>query len=240
MNILAIDTSTSYLSLAVGKDNKVLNSSNVLLEKVLSSSIIDRIDKILKKSRLTLSKIDGFAVGLGPGSFTSLRIGLSTIKAFAFSLDKPIVGIPSLDLIAQNVAQPKNEGMQICVLSDARRSLVYSCLYQVNGRGLKSVMPYHLSPLEDVLSRIKGDVMFVGDGALLYKEQIKKVLSPQQITFANERQSRPEAKNLLLLACDRFSKSKIDDVRKLFPLYLYPEDCQVDKKSLSQKLGRKI
>src|SRR3989304_5415259 len=105
MKILSIDTSTKTFSLAVSDGEEILRSRNIKITRVLSSSIIPSIHQILKKAGIALSQLDGFAVGLGPGSFTSLRVGLSTIKAFALATGKPVVGIPSLDVLALNVLE---------------------------------------------------------------------------------------------------------------------------------------
>ena len=134
MNLLAIDTSTKNLSLAVTKKGKVVKFRNVKLTRPLSSSIMPSIKKILNSAGITLSKLDGFAVGLGPGSFTGLRVGLSTIKGLAFATKKPVVGISSLDVLAMNI---KEDCAQICTLCDAKRNLVYACLYEKKGATLK-------------------------------------------------------------------------------------------------------
>ena len=81
MKILSIDTSTKNFSLAVSKDGRVLRYRNIFLDKVLESSIIPSIEGILKSADVRFKDLDGFAIGLGPGSFTSLRVGLSTIKS---------------------------------------------------------------------------------------------------------------------------------------------------------------
>ena len=83
MLILSIDTSTKHFSLAVSENGTVLGSKSLKSKKVLSSTIIPAIEKVLKKAGVTLDKIDGFAVGLGPGSFTSLRVGVATVKGLA-------------------------------------------------------------------------------------------------------------------------------------------------------------
>src|SRR3989338_9976041 len=103
MNILALDTSTKQFSLAVSVKGKIVAQRNIVLKKVLSSSIIPTIDQMLKRLKMTFKDIDGFVVALGPGSFTSLRVGLSTVKAFALATAKPVLGIPSLDALAQGV-----------------------------------------------------------------------------------------------------------------------------------------
>ena len=134
MHFLSIETSTKNCALAVSKDAKVLCARNFPSEKLLEDSIIPAIDKVLKLAKLSFAKVDAFAVGLGPGSFTSLRVGLSTVKAFCLATGKPVVGICSLDVIAEGVAAlPCDE---ICVIVDARRGMLYSGLYQKTPQGL--------------------------------------------------------------------------------------------------------
>src|SRR3989338_11122809 len=131
MNILSIDTSSKIFSLAFSRNEKILACRSIALKDVLSSAIVPALKKILREARVSLPQLDGFAIGLGPGSFTSLRVGLSTVKAFAFATCKPVVGIPSLDVIAMNAVIDNNE--DICVMTDAKRNLIYNCLYEKNG-----------------------------------------------------------------------------------------------------------
>ena len=225
MNLLAIDTSTKHFSLAVAGDGKVLRYRSIFLKKVLSDSIMPAIEGILKKSGLTLAKIDGFTVGLGPGSFTSLRVGLATVKGLAFATRKSVVGIPSLDVLAMNV---KDDG-QVCAVCDAKRNMVYACLYQKKGDALKRKSKYLLADIKDVLKQIKGEVIFVGDGVPLFRETIEKTAGVKA-RFAGEKQMYPRAKHLVTLALKRFEAKDYDSAESIVPLYLYPEDCQVARK----------
>ena len=225
MNILALDTSSKHFSLAVAKDGKTLCYRSILLKKVLSDSIMPAIQGILKKSGLTLAKLDGFAVGLGPGSFTSLRVGLSTVKGLAFALKKPVVGVSSLDVLALNV---KEDG-QVCVVCDAKRNMAYACLYQKKGGALKRKSKYLLTDIENVLKQIKGEATFVGDGVPLFREAIEKATGIKA-HFAGEKQMYPQAKHLVALAMKRFEAKEYDKAESLVPLYLYPKDCQVRNK----------
>ena len=230
MNILALDTSSKHFSLAVVKDGKVLYSRSIFLKKVLSDSIMPAIEGILKKAGLKLAKLDGFAVGLGPGSFTSLRVGLSTVKGLAFALKKPVVGVPSLDVLALNV---KEDG-QVCVVCDAKRNMAYACLYQKTGDTLKRKSKYLLTDIQNVLKQVKGEVIFIGDGVPLFREAIEKAVGIKA-QFASEKQMYPQAKHLATLALKRFESKEYDAAESLVPLYLYPEDCQVTNKVVSSK-----
>jgi len=205
--------------MAVAQDKKILASRHVKLTKVLSSSIMPEIEKILKKTRTPLSSLDGFAVGLGPGSFTSLRVGLSTVKAFSLSTGKKVVGISSLDVMAMNV----KEGGHVCVASDAKRNLLYACFYTKKDNQLTRESDYLLISPQQLLNQLSQETILVGDGIKLLGEGIKNIRK-------DGISESPQAKNLALLALQRFEQNKFDDVRTLVPLYLYPEDCQVQNK----------
>lgn len=226
MNILAIDTSTKTFSLAVSKDERILAHCDIKLEGVLSSSIIPSIDAILKKAKIPFSKIDGFAVGLGPGSFTGLRVGLSTMKGFCLASGKAIVGISSLDLIAMNADEGKRD---ICVLTDARRNMVYAAIFEKTSKGLKQKLEYQLTEIKDFLPSIKKETVFLGDGLSLYRPTIEAFCLRKSLKaiFTDEKRWFPSANHLCALARKRFDAKKTDNCDKLVPIYLYPEDCQV-------------
>jgi len=228
MKLLSMDTSTKVLSLAVSDIDKILAYHNTRLEKVLSSSIIPSIKMILKKANVSINDIDAFVVGLGPGSFTSLRVGLSTIKAFAVATGKPVVGIPSLDILAGNI---QKERSHICVICDAKRHLVYSCRYQKTGKNLKKVSAYVLTDIENVLSKINKDTVFIGDGIKLFQEDIEKWHRSKTFTikFEDETKWYPRAQKCVRLALERLKDNQIDNIDQLKPMYLYPKDCQVRK-----------
>lgn len=225
MNFLVLDTSTKNFSLAAVRAGKVVAQRNTFKDKILSSSIIPEIDQILKKAKLSLAKLDGFVIGLGPGSFTSLRVGLSTIKALALVTGKPVVGIPSLDAVAFNV-QAKTAGTgDICVVSDAKRQLVYACVYQKQNGSLKRKSKYLLTSMDDVLKGIKGPAIFTGDAVDICRDQISKSGSRCE----DKRYWKPQARCLWELAKPLIEKERFDDIDRLLPLYLYPEHCQVQR-----------
>src|SRR5271169_2014665 len=134
MYFVSFETSTKVFSLAVNKDEKVLRYRNLKSASVLEDCILPALDKILDSAGIKFSQIDGFAIALGPGSFTSLRVGLSTVKAFALATGKPVVGIPTLDIVAHGIQNKLEPYDEICVINDARRGKVYACFYGPKGR----------------------------------------------------------------------------------------------------------
>ncbi len=224
MYLLSLETSTKSFSLAVSKDEKILRFRNMRTAKILESSIITAIDRLLKSCHLDLQKIDTFAIGLGPGSFTSLRVGLSTVKGFTLALNKNIVGIGGLDMIAQGVG--KIQADQICVIVDARRGKIYTAIYD---KAMVQKTEYLLTTVEDILKKLKGTTLFVGDGLSLYKGVIEKTYQGQSI-FAPEKFWYPKAQVLAKLGFKKAKQKQYDDPAKIVPVYLYPQDCQVDKR----------
>lgn len=229
MKILAIDTSTRHLSLAINDGDRLVASYNVAPKRDLSLSITFDVERILRKANVRLSEIDAFVVGRGPGSFTGLRVGFSMIKAFALVTDRPVVGIPSMDAIAMNVKTKK--ATTVCVVNDARRGLVYSALYEKKDGSLVRRSEYFLKPFEDILPLLQGNILFITDTLPLIKEKVA-VFEQQHphvlcATFATLRMSKPYAKELAHLGYQRLLKGEQDPVETLTPLYLYPQDCQV-------------
>ncbi len=229
MNILSLDSSSKNFSIAICDDEKVLFSKNLKIEKALAESIIPAIDSVLKNGKVSLCDVDGFSIGLGPGSFTSLRVGLATIKAFCLALKKPVVGISSLDVIAQGVKDLALD--KICVLSDAKRNMVFSSIYKVKNNCIERVSSYFLCDVKNILKRIKGECVFVGDGVKIFENEIKSCFKDKKnkILFADEEYNYAQAVNLTELSVRRFKKRKIDNSITLAPMYLYSKDCQVRK-----------
>jgi len=240
MYFLSIEPSTKIFSLALSDGGRVLRYRNMTVDKVLEHSIIPAVDRLLVSARVPFKKLDAFAVGLGPGSFTSLRVGLATVKAFAMATGKPVVGVPSLDVIARGVTGlPCDE---ICVLSDARRGMVYAAVYgstrlTTGGstpKGLKRTSDYMLCDIKTVLDKVHGKTLFTGDGAGLYRDDIVRAYKEAACAdcrpaFAPQKLGYPQAKHLAQIAVERLAAKDYDDIERLVPLYLYSADCQVQK-----------
>ncbi|MEK6567998.1 MAG: tRNA (adenosine(37)-N6)-threonylcarbamoyltransferase complex dimerization subunit type 1 TsaB [Candidatus Omnitrophota bacterium] len=227
MNILAIDTSSKYFYLAIAEDDKIKVSIRRPSGRKLSRMIIPLIEKALKKANLSLRDINYFACGLGPGSFTGLRVGLAVIKGFAFSLNKPVVGIISLDCLAGS--QSDFSGY-VCPVVDARRSLVYSAIYRAKNGALKRKSRYLLVSPNELLAKFNNqdEVVFLGDGLSLYQDDIKKKLG-LRAHFADDNFWYPDPRNLLRLAREKIKSKETADLDKLVPFYMYPKECQINK-----------
>ena len=229
MKILAVDSSTRHLSVAVTDGDHLIAARNVPPKRDLSLSISFDIERALKKAGMVLHDIEGFVIGLGPGSFTGLRVGLSMMKAFIMVTEKPVVGVPSLDAIALNVHTEKT--VNVCVINDARRNLLYSCVYEKRGHALTRKSDYLLQPVDEVLKHVEGETFFIGDGITHARDRIMDDarLPGARFTahFETDKHWLPKAKELARLGYHRLMNGERDNMATLAPLYLYPEDCQV-------------
>jgi len=226
MRILGIDTSNKYLGLAVIDNGHLLSEYNLNTDMRHASLLIPCIDRMLKEVNLTIGQINGFSISLGPGSFTGLRIGLATVKGLALAANKPLVGVPTLDVIARNLVDPLH---QVCVISDARRNQLYWALYKPGTNGLEKKTDYNLSPVELVLKKIRTKTIFTGDGIPVFGKEIIKQ-KPKLVSFASEELWYPKASVVAELGWKRLAAGQPDDTDTLEPMYLYARDCVINKK----------
>lgn len=219
MKLLAVDTSTDYLSLAVMSKGSMIARIHKKAPRSHSSLLMPMIDRILKKSKIKLKCLDGFCLSIGPGSFTGLRIGVTTIKALAFALKKPVVAVPTLDAIAEN--GKKVRGI-LCTVLDARKNKVYACIYRSDGTRLKRLSKFILVPADDLLKKLKkyDNVFFSGD----YAERAALLLPGAKVA-TGPWQPRPEVVGAL--GTEYFKKRKFVKVEDLEPLYIYSRECDI-------------
>lgn len=218
MTILAIDTSTDYLSLAVMKGGKVLARFHRRMHMRHSSMLVPMIERLLKKTRTGSGSIDCFAISIGPGSFTGLRIGVVTVKGLSFALNKPIVAVPTLDVIAENAGGFKGI---ICPVLDARKSKVYACLYRCDGKKVKRISKYLLLPAAELLEKCaKYDkILFLGDAMHLIGKSAASAID-----------YHPKADAVARLGAAYFKNKKFTTAKDLEPMYLYSRECDVTGK----------
>lgn len=225
MKILSFDTSIGRnLNLAVSANSEIIlkeRSDNV---DDLAEEIVPAIKQILKRAKLPLSAIDGFAINIGPGSFTGLRIGLSAVKALSLATGKPVVGVSALDILAFGL---DSKG-QICAIIDAKRNNIYACFYDKRNAKFRKTTAYTLTTIDCLLRRIKKNTLFVGDALYLYQDKIRQ--KKGLCFFAEENLWLARIENLAEIASMRFQKKSFDDAKSILPIYLYPKECQVRRK----------
>lgn len=176
MKLLAMDTSNQAVSVALLEDHQILGEMTVNIRQTHSQTLLPMIDQLLKQTKTTIEDIDRFVVAEGPGSYTGLRIAVTTAKSFAWTLNKSLVGISSLALLAANVMDTT---ALIVPLFDARRDNVFAGIYQWQNGTLQTVVADQHVSLEALLAQLQllaEPVYFVGNDVAHFNEQIQAAL----------------------------------------------------------------
>lgn len=218
MNLLGIDTSTEVISISFCVEDKVVVNFNRRVP-ASASKVLVYLDKLLKKSSYRLQDFQAFVVGIGPGSFTGLRVACSIIKAFSIALGIPIIAIGSFYSLANRF---KNRYKKLAVISDAKRNLVYAATFIVKENKIKKEEREGLYTLKDFLKG-REDYLFLTNSESLRKE-IKKI---NPFVSVHPKDVWPQAKELVGLAKQYYQQRRFTPLDKLEPLYIYPKECQI-------------
>jgi tRNA threonylcarbamoyladenosine biosynthesis protein TsaB len=222
--VLGIETSTPQTSVALGTELGV-TASMQLASKARQDAVVPIVQHLLEWSGAELSQVGGVAVGLGPGLFTGLRVGVETGKTLAQVLAVPIVGIPSLDVLAFDVRYTHR---LIGAVIDARRGEVFHAFYRGVPGGVLRVGEHRVAPpghLAADLEAVREEVLLVGNGAILYRKELEQ--AGAGVEFASPRQAYPRASAMVELAVPRFIREETDRTFEVVPLYLRKSDAEI-------------
>ena len=224
MIVVGIDTSTPQTSVAIGTEQEVLASVSIA-GRARQEAVTPALQQLLAWTDLDLARVGGIAVGVGPGLFTGLRVGIETAKTLAQVLKIPIVGITSLDALAFQVRYTHR---RIAAVIDARRGEVFASVYRpVPGGVVRETDHMVLKPdhLVAELQAVPGEVLCVGNGAILYRREIEELGS--RVEFASPAVAHPDAAALVELAVPRFLREDYDRPFDIVPLYLRKSDAEI-------------
>lgn len=229
MNILAIDTSTSFAGIAVAVGEQIVAESLVNTNRTLSARLVPEIERLLETAGLTIADIDLFASSVGPGSFTGVRGGVATIQGLALATGRPCAGFSSLAMLAMNFSLGTT---LVCPLLDARKSEGYGALFDCSRpvptpRISECVLPPALF-LDQIAACTGEPVIFLGDGAQRYHDLIVERLGVQAI-FAPFTFNTPRAANGAMLALHASQHGELREPGQLLPLYLRASDAELMK-----------
>jgi len=227
MKILALETSTKVGSVAITEDEHLVAEYTLDVLSTHSEKLLPSVDQIIKDAKLTIQEIEGFAISCGPGSFTGLRIGISTVKGLAFSTGKRVAGIPTLDVLANNL--PYTD-LLVCPTIDARKGEIFTALYKGDGRGAlkKLTSDLAMKPTE-LLRMIHEPVIFLGNGTEAYRD----ILGGNQNNhlFAPSYLNQPRALVLARLSLEKFRRGEIFKEEELLPLYCRVSEAEIQWKA---------
>lgn len=221
MKCLALDTTTDICSIAVAEDERLLGEYDFAHAMDLSQRLMPNIVSLLKDSGLEVKDVQGIGVSLGPGSFTGLRIGITTAKTLAQVLKVPIAGVVTLDLLAHQFDYLPET--LICPLIKVRKDEVYYAFYQANLGSLERLSEYDSGPVQDLVHSSPlthhSSLIICGDGAKVSAPILKEVLG-DRLVLAPDWLSYPRASILAKLAYDMILREETADPISLVPFYI--------------------
>lgn len=218
MKILSLDSATESATCAILDDNRILGEITFNYKKQHSLVLMPMIDELFNNTGMSIRDIDGFVVSKGPGSFTGLRIGMSTIKGLSQGTKKPFISISTLDALAYNLAY--TSGI-ICPILDALRDNVYTALYTFDNCELSRTSDYMNISIDELINMFKDkncNITFVGDGTVKFKERLMERLT--EINFAPAHLNLAKASSLGELGLKLLSNGIEDDIYASVPIYL--------------------
>ena len=233
MTVLAIDTSGPVCGVAILQDQKVLAEYTVQNQLTHSVNLMPMIDEQLRLSGLRLADVDRLACVVGPGSFTGVRIGVSTVKGLAHGSGKPCVAVNALEAIAMNGLFFDSV---ICPIQDARAGQVYGAAFR-GGDSLTRVLADHPVKIEifaDEVEALGEKCLFLGDGLAVHRDYLKErfgdraVLAPPHLSFI-----RPSSAAVLAARSDRLCS-----YTDLMPLYLREASAERNRKLVEANARR--
>ncbi|HVE92742.1 MAG TPA: tRNA (adenosine(37)-N6)-threonylcarbamoyltransferase complex dimerization subunit type 1 TsaB [Actinomycetota bacterium] len=226
MLVLGIETSTPQASVALGSATELVGAYQLGRFRSQDQILVPAIERLLEDAGLTYKQVHGIAVGIGPGLFTGLRVGVSTAKALAQTLAVPAVGLSSMDVLAYNVRHSRRT---ICTCVDARRGEVYWAFYRPMPGGVQRMTEFRCARPEHCVNEIEArsePVLAVGNGPLVYRSMFDS--ADLGIEIAGMTDSTPTAVPLTELAVRLFEREESDRLADLRPLYIRKSDAELN------------
>lgn len=224
MKILSLDTSSRICSVAILEDMQPIYEQNIDDEKSHSQNLMPMIKKAFESTNLSLHDIDLFCVSKGPGSFTGIRIGISTIKAFVDVLEKKVIGVSSLEGLAYHVKDKD----YVCSLIDANNDQVYYGLFQYQDNQYHLVGEYLAEHIDYIIQTLKlhsiETITFVGNGAVIHHDKIIQNFGGQA-QFAPTKCNDSSAVGIGIAGFLKYGSGFYEDSSSLCPLYLRKSRC---------------
>lgn len=238
MKVLAIDTSTAVTAVAVRDGDRLRAEDNAKTEQRHGDVLLPRVQAVLAAAALQLAEIDLLAVGVGPGAFTGLRVGLATVKGLGFALQKPVRGVSSPEAIASAALE---RAPQVVVLLDAFKGEVYAAVYRREpgdaSEAAAAAPLFHASPAEaaaraSALLDPTAAALVCGDGARRYEADIVAVLGARA-ALAPPELDTPQGSWVARLALRDFGRHGPSDLASLEPTYVRDSDARLPDRPLA-------
>lgn len=248
MRLIALDSSGLVASAAILHDDELVGEYTLNHKKTHSQTLLPMLEELKNMTELELDSVDAIAVAGGPGSFTGLRIGSATAKGLAWTMDVPVISVPTTDAMAYHFY---GSDKLICPIMDARRGQVYCGIYtfertqerrRTGGRvayRLQAIQDACAAAVEDLVERLNGlqrEVVFLGDGVPVYQETIAERITVPY-SFAPPHCNRQRAANVAALGAVYFAEGKVQDAAEHVPEYLRISQAERERIEAEQGAG---
>lgn len=226
-NILSFDTVSSSFSIALKKDNDIndiveINKENI---KNHNEELLPILSNFLEDNKISLNEINCIVMGIGPGSFTAIRIAFSTIKTICYAKNIPIIGVSSLDTLYQNIAS--YNGVKLSMI-DARKGSIYANIYKDNTK-IKENLDLTYEEATNLIKDIstKDDtITLCGDGFSKNETYFKENLQEYKLNILDNSYNIIKASKSILISEERYNKKQFDNIFSLNPLYIRKSEAE--------------
>lgn len=240
LKILSIDTASDICGVSILEDNNLIINLDNNIGRTHSENLMPMIQEAFNKSSFCLKDMDLISCDIGPGSFTGIRIGVATSKAFCDSLDIPCVGISSLEVLAYNIKDIVNENEYICSIIDCKNDNCYFALFEKKNGMFDTLIEPQAESISNILAILKSYcddnfdgttndsnnilITFVGDGSKVYKNMIKETFSNGN--FSDDNHNFLSSYSLGLAGLDKYNSEFTFAENEILPLYLKKPQAQ--------------
>ncbi|KLI41076.1 peptidase [Brachyspira hyodysenteriae] len=232
MNILAFDTVSSSFSIALQKDDNSIIEYNKEYVRNHNEEILPVLNNFLKENNISLDKIDYIVLGIGPGSFTALRIAFATVKTICYAKNIPIIGISSLDTLYENIRD--YDGIKASMI-DARKGSIYTDIYSGNKK-IKENLDLTYDEFINIINSIENDnkiLTLCGDGFYKNRDYFLEKLINYKINDLDKSFNIIKASNSIKLSIPKIKSNNFDNIFNLLPLYL--RNSEAENKKINEK-----
>lgn len=223
-NILAFDTVSSSFSIALKKDNNIIevNKENI---KNHNEELLPILNSFLEENKISLNEINCIVMGIGPGSFTAIRIAFSTIKTICYAKNIPIIGASSLETLYQNIVS--YNGIKLSII-DARKGSIYANIYKDNNKikeNLDLTYEEAVNLIKDISTK-DDTITLCGDGFSKNEDYFLEKLQEYKLNKLDNSYNIIKASNSILISEERYNKRQFDNIFSLNPLYIRKSEAE--------------
>ena len=221
MKVLGIETSGLVGNIAVCDGNKVVASKSYGKNFSHGKEIVSTIELLFNEIKWDPSNIDLIAVSTGPGSYTGLRVGVTCAKTLAYGLEKPVIDVPTLDVLVENVKD--NSAKTICPVLDAKRKSVYACIYERTGNKNRKCTDFLIISPDSLIDILPESTLIFGDGIAPYRD----IFTQKNLTIVeDEKLCIADAADVARLGLERYEQGIRCEINALAPLYLRKSEAE--------------